>query len=291
MGTWDDGLYDNDSALDELWCFVRIDGDEPDAVRLIARIGLLAWLNPVSVTSGAPDLRARVDGLADAPRARVPAATWSALQALLADPEAATRARSRSRAAHAAIGGYSDGPRIDALLRFPGAQVVIDALALRCAERLDHTLRPGLDAYEIAGNLAVLGILIELAEADLWRPEADRVHRWREGLAAIDKSTREERSFWWKYFKRVRLGLDLLGPAPPEAAKAPVKAIVRRRKAPAAAPAPAGPEERFAHPKFGVGVVVGRSGSGDAAALELRFADGTVRKILARFVTAVDDDA
>jgi hypothetical protein len=285
MGTWDDGIYDNDSALDELWCFVRIEGDEPDAVRLVARIGLLAWLNPVSAHRVEP-LRARVEALTGEQRGRVPAATWAALDALLNDPEAATRDGSRSRAAHAAIGGYSDGPRIDALLRFPGAQAVIDDLAGRAAGHLDDALRPGSDIYEIAGNLAALGILIELAEADLWRPEAPRVHRWREGLAAIDKSTREERSFWWKYFKRVRLGLDLLAPPPPEVAKAPP--VVRRRKEPARAPS--GPQERFAHPKFGVGVLVGRSGAGDSATLELRFGDGSVRKILARFVTAVGDD-
>ena len=34
-----------------------------------------------------------------------------------------------------------------------------------------------------------------------------------------------------------------------------------------------------------------RCGSGDTAALELRFEDGSVRKIVARFVTAIDDDA
>lgn len=288
MGTWDDGLYDNDSALDELWTFVKIDGDEPDAVRLAARIGLLAWLNPVSVTHGTGPLRARVDALTDDQRRRLPEATRAALDALLADPAAATETGSRSRAAHAAIGGYSDGPRIDALLRFPGARAVVDDLAVRAAEHLDAALRPGRDAYEIAGNLAALGIVIELAEADLWRPDAARVQRWRDGLTAIDKATKDERGFWWKYFKRVRLGLDLLAPPPAGAAKS-AKPVVRRKQ-PAPAPAPTGPQERFAHPKFGVGVLVGRSGAGDSATLDLRFDDGSVRKILARFVTAVADE-
>lgn len=281
MGTWGDGIYDNDSALDTLWSLVRIDGDEPDAVRLITRIGLLAWLNPVSVRAAGP-LRARVEALGEAALARVPADTRAALGRLLDDPEAATADGSRSQAAEAAIGGYSDGPRIDALLRFPGAQAAIDALADRCAGALDRVMRADRDGYELAGELAALGVLIELAEAGLWRPDAARVQRWRDGLAAIDRRTREERSFWWKYFRRVRAGLDLLAPAPPAA-----KPTVRKKSA--AAPVPAGPEERYAHAKFGVGVLVGRSGAGDAAAVELRFADGEVRKILARFVTAVDD--
>ncbi|MBL9101993.1 MAG: hypothetical protein JNL82_13600 [Myxococcales bacterium] len=279
MGTWDDGIYDNDSALDTLWSLVKLDGDEPDAVRLVARIGLLAWLNPVSVRAAGP-LRERVAALGADELARVPAASRAALERLLDDPEVATADGSRSRAAEAAIGGYSDGPRIDALLRFPGAQATIEALADRCAGALDRVMRADRDGYELAGELAALGVLIELAEAGLWRPEAARVQRWRDGLAAIDRRTREERSFWWKYFRRVRVGLDLLAPAPPGAARPSVREP--------AAPVPAGPEERYAHAKFGVGVLVGRSGAGDTAAVELRFADGEVRKILARFVTAVD---
>jgi hypothetical protein len=286
MGTWDDGLFDNDSALDELWSFVKIDGDEPDAVRLAARIGLLAWLNPVSVTHGVEGLRARVEALAEKEKERLPEATRAALEGLLDDPEAATQARSRTQAAYAAIGGYSDGPRIDALLRFPGAQEVIDELAVATAATLDRILHARNSGYEIVGGMAALGILIELAEAGLSRPEASRVARWREGLAGIDKATREERGFWWKYFKRARMGLDLLAPPPPEGAKA--KPIVRRKE-PAAAPA--GAQERFSHPKFGVGVLVGRVGAGATETLQLRFEDGTVRQILARFVTAVRGDA
>ena len=65
MGTWGEGLYDNDSALDSLWRLVRIDGEEPDAARLAARIGLLAWLSPVTVASDEDgDLEARVEAVA-----------------------------------------------------------------------------------------------------------------------------------------------------------------------------------------------------------------------------------
>lgn len=280
MGTWDDGLFDNDSALDTLWDFVKIEGEEPDAVRLAARIGLLAWLNPVSVTHGTAELRARVEALGEGIE-QLPEATRTALDELLRDPEAATETRSRTKAAYAAIGGYSDGPRIDALLRFPGAQAVIDELAKDAAETLDRVLHAKNDGYEIAGGMAALGILIELAEAGLSRPVASRVNRWREGLAAIDKGTREERGFWWKYFKRARLGLDLLAPAPAGSAKGPAKPIVRKKEV---APIV---EERFSHPKFGVGVLVGRVGAGASEALLLRFEDGEVRQILARFVTAV----
>lgn len=48
MGTWGDGLYDNDSALDTLAKLVRLDPGEHDVERPVARIGLLAWMNPIT---------------------------------------------------------------------------------------------------------------------------------------------------------------------------------------------------------------------------------------------------
>ncbi len=42
MGTWGDGLYDNDSALDTLGDLVGLDSEEHDVAWLVARVGLLA---------------------------------------------------------------------------------------------------------------------------------------------------------------------------------------------------------------------------------------------------------
>src|SRR5690606_26074648 len=106
--------------------------------------------------------------------------------------------------------------------------------------RLDRALRADVDLYELAGDLAALGVLIELTQATLWTPAPARVAGWRAGFDAIDRATKSERGFWWKYVRRVRRGFDLLAPAPP----APAAAVVRRRPR-AAAPAPAGPVERF----------------------------------------------
>ena len=63
-------------------------------------------------------------------------------------------------------------------------------------------------------------MLIELTQAGLHSPRPARVECWRTGLTAIDKATREERSFWWKYIRRVRRGFDLLVPPPAATAKA-----------------------------------------------------------------------
>ena len=282
MGTWGDGLYDNDSALDELADLVTIDPDERDAARLVAGIGLYAWLLPVRLThDGGADLPDRIAALADGV-ARLPADTQAALAMLLADPDAATEVRARSPEATAVIGGYSNGARIDALLRFPGAEPMVAELAARAVERLTDVVEAPNDLYEAAGGLAALGVLIELRQAGLWQPAVGQVVAWRAGFDAIDRRTRSERGFWWKYVRRVHAGFDLLAPGPVAAAR---PAVVRRRPA---AEAPTGPVQRYSHAKFGVGVLLGRVGVGDGETLELRFADGSVRKILARFVTPVE---
>ena len=286
MGTWGEGLYDNDSALDELGDLLAL-GDEQDGLRLVVRIGLQAWMNPVHVAHDSDELKRRVDAC-DGDLAHLPADTRAALVALLADPEAATEKSSRTPEAKAVIGGYCDGPRIDVLLRFPGAQGVLDEFGESLAKRLDGLLAVEQDLYEVAGSLAVLGVLIELSQAGLWQPAASRVAIWRAGFDAIDKATKSERGFWWKYVRRVRAGFDLLAPRP--ATAAPARPQVRRPRANAAAPAPAqaGPVQRFLHPKLGTAILVARSGSGDDERLDLRFEDGQIRKILARFVTPVD---
>jgi len=209
MGTWGDGLYDNDSALDLVASMTEV-GQTDDAATLVARIGLGAWLDPTAITCAADALREAVaeqqDGIA-----ALPAGTRASLEALLADPEGCTRDGSRSEPVRAALGGYCDGPRIDPLLRFSGAQPVIEALAESAAVILDETLAPSSrNLYELAGGVAALGLVLELAHAGLWRPAHERVAAWRAGFAAADQRTVEEREFWDVYAQRVVQGLALL---------------------------------------------------------------------------------
>lgn len=276
MGTWGEGIYDNDEALDELSRLVKIDAGEANVVRLAAQLGLLAWLRPTAVTEDVEALRAMVEAVRG-DLVMLPIDTEKALARLLADPEEAMKQYARPPEAEAVLGGYSDGPRIDALLRFPGADAVVDELVRRCVERLDRTLRPGRELYEVAGGLAALGVLVLLTLGHLWRPAPPWVEQWRAGFAAIDKATKSERGFWWRYVRKVGRAFDLLAPATVVPAAKPV---VRKPAAPIEA-------KRYMHAKFGVGTVVARSGAGESATLELRFEDGTVRKILARFVTAL----
>lgn len=288
MGTWGDGLYDNDSALDYLGDLLKIDETITDIFELTTRIGLATWFNPVSVEMNDGELEERIKKLGKNV-ARLPEETRKALETLLADPKTATNEGSRKPEVDAVIGGYCDGPRIDALLRFPEAKPIIEAFGEKMAKELDNALKPrrGNDLYEVAGSLAPLGIIIELATVGLFQPAPDRVNKWRSEFEVIDKNTKSERRFWWKYVRRVQMGFDLLAPRPQSAtpAKSMVKSAARSNKP----SAPAGPVERYQHPKLGVGMLVGRSGRGDEEKLDLRFEDGSIRKILAKFVTRLDN--
>jgi len=283
MGTWGDGIYDNDGALDEVGRLVPLAAGERDAARLVAQIGLHVWLR--GFIGDGDELRARVDAVPEESLARLPEDTRAALADLLADPEGATEEGSRSKAVRAVLGGYCDGPRIDALLRFPGAEVVIGELLARALQRLDGALAGKGSLYEVATGLAALGIVIELKQAGLWTADPARVDRWRVGFTAIDERTTEERGFWWKYVRKVRKGFDLLAPsALPPASKAKPQPVVRVRPL-ALEPTAAG--QRYLHPTLGTATLVGRSGGGASETLELRFDDGVVRKVLARFVAPI----
>lgn len=272
MGTWGEGLYDNDSALDELAGLVAPRGDEANAEEWAVALGLALWLDPALLKREATPLLEKLEG----DESSLPEEARAVLRALREDREALLRKRSRSEALHALLGGYSDGPREDALVGLAGGRRCVESLGERCAQRMD-ALREG-DLYEAAAELAALGVLLELHEAGLWSPAEARVAAWRAGFERIDEATKEERGFWWRYVRRVYDGLARLAPS----TEAPPPAVPRGGKKPAREEPPAGP--LFRHAKFGVGALLSRSGAGDTEVLELRFEDGVVRKIAARFL-------
>jgi hypothetical protein len=141
----------------------------------------------------------------------MPEETRTALRKIAANPKAATERRgARTTEDRAVLGAYNDGPRFDVLFRVPGANAVLGDVAERCIAHLDEVMRnEDADLYEIAGDLAPLGVLLEMRAVGVRVPRA-KVKAWEAAFRRMDESTDAERTFWDKYVNRVRKGLSRL---------------------------------------------------------------------------------
>ncbi|MCP4444259.1 MAG: hypothetical protein GY811_02800, partial [Myxococcales bacterium] len=111
MGTWDDGLYDSDSALDVLGDLFDTLDPTPGPAHLACAVGLLAQMSPTSLCDG--EWPSRIKGSPHL--TALPVDARNALETIARDPEAATEGSSRPPGHEKALGDYCDGPRIEAL--------------------------------------------------------------------------------------------------------------------------------------------------------------------------------
>lgn len=201
MGAWGEGLYENDIALDALGGIVSELEDvlEDSAAYLMTGIGLHVWLYPTSISADPDRFLALLDAHPD----------WveksAELRRFHKDPVAfAEAAGSRPEAIERVLGASSDGPRVDELLT---SRSLIDALAMTCREYLDDMA--AADLYEAEGELAPLGVLLELTALGI-TTDRSRVRDWRKIFDAADRNTTEERGFFDAYAARVRAGFAIL---------------------------------------------------------------------------------
>lgn len=197
------GIYDSDAAREALHDLVRLPPAAADPAELAVGIGLVAWLDPPKLLRWGEDLIAR----AEASSSGLPPAARDALATLVRHPRAVVARGSRSAAAAAVLGEHCDGPRLDALIRLPGGRGQIDELGERAGRVLDR-LRGSLGA--VAPDLAALGVVIELAEVQLWRPAPARVAGWRANFERAVEATTSGRELWDDFVDRVRRGFELL---------------------------------------------------------------------------------
>lgn len=210
MGTWGEGLYDNDAALDLLAELVDSVDPEQSPTHLAVGLGLKLWMLPVHVDTGADEIRRILERKQDW-LTKLPAPARAELQALAANPKAMSqRPGSRSPENRAIIGGYENGPRVEALFQVEGASELLAELAERLGKVLDEALETEAGLYEVSEALAALGMLLELRAIGV-RSAPARVERWKQAYAAADRATREERGFWDAYSARVLQALERLG--------------------------------------------------------------------------------
>ena len=162
---------------------------------------LLEALRPQAVAAAVP-----VEGLHHR-RQTAPASpsNWARISTGLSATWIRTRALAGvGAAARAVLGDANDGPRLDALVRLPAGRGQIADLAGRAERVLDRLRGP---IREIAGDLAALGVVIELAQANLWLRDPPRVAAWRGRFDACEQASTGDPSTWEA---RVRSGFDLL---------------------------------------------------------------------------------
>jgi hypothetical protein len=209
MGTWGDGLYDNDHSLDVLGDLFKTLELEKSPAHLAVSLGVRLWMEPSGIGVRAEKYREIIRRRESWLR-YLPAPAAEALREIAANPKAASeREGSRSDEVRQVVGSYNDGPRIDALLQVPGADAILQPLADRCMEKLDRVFKGKMDLYELAGEIAPLGVLLELRAVGIRVPPA-KVETWRKGFSKSDQATKEERGFWDDYVERVKPGFDLL---------------------------------------------------------------------------------
>lgn len=213
MGTWDDGIFDNDSALDALADLVDSVPLDTNPAHLAAGLGLRLWIQP-SALGAQPDEYQSLLHEHAAWVAALPPAVRDCLQEIEADPEAASDAHgSRPEAIRDIVGGYCDGPMNRVLLCCSGADEVIGELAHLARAHLDANLvvvDGKCDPLEtLVRPLAALGLLVSLSELGV-RESADDLERWQAVFVRANRSTTSQREFWDRYAARVNAGFRLL---------------------------------------------------------------------------------
>jgi hypothetical protein len=209
MGTWGEGLYDNDGALDELGDLFDALPLHAGAVPMATTVGLATWLRAPTPDRFVEAVREHQNWVSTLPKQ-----AQELLHRLLREPEAFTEGRSRSTELTEVLGSYCDGPHFEPLLALPGSEKVIEELGNAAAERLEDGLRSASDLHEAQSAIGNLGILLELAARGHWSPSRKALKEWRLNVDRLDEETGDQREFWDDYLARVRRGLRLLKASP-----------------------------------------------------------------------------
>jgi hypothetical protein len=141
MGTWDDGLFDNDAALDTLEEFIDAVDLERSPMHLAVGIGIHLWLAPARVECD-PDSYEELVRDHSSWVSGFPSDVRQQVERFVADPAAAAAGESRDDEIRAVVGGYCDGPLNSTLLQCEGATPVLQELAGHCRKPCAVWLRP-----------------------------------------------------------------------------------------------------------------------------------------------------
>ena len=222
MGTWGDGLFDSDSALDavgeltnnEEKQIAKLAGVGPTRLRaeqLAARVGLLLQLSPYSFEGPFKDtLAAALVAQQPAFASLKPAARTVLARVQAGEGEAlSNRTGKRKSALRKSLGGYLNGVGERSLLGTAAARKVLRRFGRDCLKSLKGGLRSrDLEDLHRTGGLAMLGLIL------LVDPPGVPVADLKKGLARLEtlwnrQQKTGETDFWDRLVPNARLAFEL----------------------------------------------------------------------------------
>ncbi len=207
MRTSGSGLYDDENALVALDELIDGLGAPTEPHSLAPTVALQVWLRGrvsdavmTEVRRHAPDFAA------------LPARTRPLLAALIADPHAFAKKRSRSAAVTEVLGSRCDGTRYDKLLSGEIGALMVRSLAARALEKLLATMESARDLGDAMHSGGHLGVLLELTTSGKVTVPSEPLERLRRHVERLDEATTQHRDFGDGYVDRLRRAVELLGP-------------------------------------------------------------------------------
>jgi hypothetical protein len=222
MGTWGDGLFDSDSALDfvgdmtnceeaELAKLAAVGPTQRRAEQLAARLGLLLQLSPHSFSGPFGETLTQAVAAQQAAFGELKPAARRLLERIAEGEGTALSERSgkRKKDLQQALGGYLDGVREKALFATPEGGKVLQRFANRCLKELRSGLRArDLENLHVTGSLAALGLIL------LVDPPKVSVATLKKGLARLETLWAKQRrsgetEFWERLVPNAQLAFEL----------------------------------------------------------------------------------
>ncbi len=234
MGTWDEGLLDNDAAHDGLGDLreeicedvERLGAAKPTAsstAKLGAAVGVLLQLSPHALgleTESGPTIVAAVKAHA-AGLARLPAPARKVLEQVMAGEGKALAERpaklgSRALALLCSARGarVPFGPRVPSLFAAKPAAAYAQEVARRCVEAVDEDFSEEELWSDLCREASGLGCLAFLLVLEPCRVPPRKLERWRrcakQGLALLEAEPDDELDFHRKFYANLDGVLALL---------------------------------------------------------------------------------
>lgn len=198
MGTWGNGLWDNEATLDAVGGLVKI-SPAKETMPLLASWGLRLWF-------GQADAKAFAKGIErkSAELIKLPKPLFQELVGLAQRPTEYARRNSRPAEQTAILGSTCDGYFVAPLFELPEVKAVIENRAEELSVILDKFFAATPKPESLYRNkLAPLGVLLSFTRIGLFVAPA-RADAWLAGFDRMVESAKEDVEFWKAFSTRVR---------------------------------------------------------------------------------------